>query len=88
MFHNLANFIITGAIPFVLLLCLNYKTYLAIRDSLKTQSQLRRNRSRHSRDNLGEEIHSPQDKDKEIVLSVVLFGFIIYSYAQLICVEC
>ena len=76
LFHNLTNFIITGAIPFLSLFCLNCRTYLTIRQSLKTHRQLQRTRTKNFGDNLGEKIPTPQDNDKDILLSTVLLVYI------------
>ena len=75
LYSNLTNFIITSAIPFLLLVCFNCKTYLAIRDSLKSRKKL--NIRRSSSYKLAEEIQRTQDKNKEILQSMVLFGIII-----------
>ena len=77
LYSNLTNFIITGAIPFLLLLSFNCKIYIAIRDSLRTRNQLNIQRSTRFSNPKIEETQQDQDKSKDILQSMVLFGMVI-----------
>ena len=72
-YYNLTNFVITGAIPFALLLILNCKSYLAIQHSARNQHKL--NKRRHS--TIPVEYEKAQEKNKDILQSMVLFGLVI-----------
>ena len=72
LYNNFTNFIITGAIPFLLLVCFNCKIYQAIRESLRTRQQL--NIRQPSRTGSSIDV---QDKGRDILQSLVLFGIVI-----------
>ena len=73
LYNNLTNFLITGAIPFLLLVCFNCKIYQAIRESLRTRQELNIRQPSHRS---GSSI-DVQDKGRDILQSLVLFGIVI-----------
>ena len=77
LYNNLTNFIITGAIPFVLLLSFNCKIYLTIRESLRTRVQLNVRRSTVGVDRHSEEGIESQQKRNDTRQTLVLFGLVI-----------
>ena len=78
LYNNLTNFIITGAIPFILLVCFNFQIYRTIKDSIRTRQQLNIRKSTRNVDHLRRpsEVEA-QDKGIDILQSLVLFGIVI-----------
>ena len=78
LYNNLTNFVITGAIPFILLVCFNCQIYRTIKDSIRTRQQLNIRKSTRNVDHLRRpsEVEA-QDKGIDILQSLVLFGIVI-----------
>ena len=76
LYNNLTNFIITGAIPFILLVCFNFQIYRTIKDSIRTRQQLNIRKSTRNVDRRPSEVDA-QEKGIDILQSLVLFGIVI-----------
>ena len=74
-FNNIGTFIITGAIPFLLLLILNCKIYITIRQASEIQKDL--NVSYSGRNRMSKKIQEAHGRKTERLQSMVLFGIII-----------
>jgi len=73
-FNNIGTFIITGAIPFLILLILNCKIYITIKHASKVQKDLNVS---YSGNRMTEKIRQARDRKNERLQSMVLFGIII-----------
>ena len=76
VFVNITTFVITGVIPFLLLFVLNCKIYYTIKYATKTKKQLNITYS-FSNPSRVERKQETEDRQNEILQSMVLFGIII-----------
>ena len=85
MFNNVGTFIITGMIPFLLLVIFNFKIYLSIRHASKQIESLNIRRSSTFRGNVNVNNQQIEEKKNEILQSMVLFGiFILFFVCHLL----
>ena len=77
LYNNLTNFVITGAIPFILLVCFNCQIYRTIKDSIRTRQQLNIRKSTRNVDHRRQSEVEAQEKGTDILQSLVLFGIVI-----------
>jgi hypothetical protein len=73
-FNNIGTFLITGAIPFLLLFILNSKIYITIRQASEVQKDLNVS---YSGNRMTEKLRQARDRKNERLQSMVLFGIII-----------
>ena len=79
------TFIITGMIPFLLLVIFNFKIYLSIRHASKQIESLNIRRSSTFRGNVNVTNQQIEEKKNEILQSMVLFGiFILFFVCHLL----
>ena len=76
-FHNISTFIITGAIPFLLLFIFNGKIYVTLKQATEAQQNLNVHHSNILGNRWKEKVRDDRGRKNERLQSMVLFGIII-----------